>query len=559
MAGRWAAVPDSATVQDAVDSSAPNLADRLRRAAVAHGDRPALHWREQTLTWSQLDAAVTATARALAAGVPAATPADRHPPRVALALGNTPDFVVGCLAVLRAGLVAVPVNPGYTARELRHVLADSGATVLICTPEVRDRVAGLAAELPALTAVHTAPPVTDPTGPVGFPHRGGEDLAVLLYTSGTEGRPKGAMLPHRALAANHEQVARISPPVVGPDDIVLLALPLFHAYGLNSGLGAVVHHGATGVLVDEPGPGGALAEIARHRVSVLVGVPSMFLAWADAGAELAAATASVRVAVCGAAPLPPAVAARFAQLTGRAVHVGYGLTETAPVLTSTLVGGTPKAGSIGRPLPGVALRLVGPDGADLWRDGAPVPEEEPDELDISDVDTGTDPGEIVVRGANLFTGYWPDGRGGPDAAGWWATGDVAYADDDGDLFLVDRLGELILVNGFNVYPHEVELVLETHPGVAESAVLGVPHPRTGETVRAYVVRAPGATVTGEELLAHCARNLARFKCPTGVEFVDALPYSAIGKVRKTQLRPSAPPVPAPAAPPETRTEVSDVQ
>lgn len=280
------------------------------------------------------------------------------------------------------------------------------------------------------------------------------------------------MLSHRALAANHEQVDRIDPPVVGPADIVLLALPLFHAYGLNAGLGAVVHHGATGVLVDEPGPTGALAEVARHRVSVLVGVPSMFLSWAEAGGAGPAALASVRVAVCGAAPLPPAVAARFTEVTGRPVHVGYGLTETAPVLTSTLVGGEPRPGSIGRPLPGVELRLVGSDGTELWRDGAPVAEEEADELDLADEASGTDPGQIVVRGANLFAGYWPDGRGGPDADGWWATGDVAYADEDGDLFLVDRLGELILVNGFNVYPHEVELVLQAHPGVAESAVLG---------------------------------------------------------------------------------------
>ncbi|WP_406040463.1 AMP-binding protein [Micromonospora sp. NBC_00898] len=546
-------------MQDAADSSAPNLADRLRRAALAHGDRPALHWRENTLTWSELDAAVTATARALAAAAPAGPPGDRHPPRVAVSFGNTPDFVVSYLAVLRAGLVAVPVNPGLTARELRHVLADSGAAVLICAPQVRDRVAGLAAELPALTAVHTAPPVTEGDAPEAFPTRGGEDLAVLLYTSGTEGRPKGAMLSHRALAANHEQVGRITPPVVGPEDTVLLALPLFHAYGLNSGLGAVVHHGATGVLVDELGPTGALDEIARHRVSVLIGVPSMFLTWADADRDaVAAATTSVRVAVCGAAPLPPATAARFAEVAGRPPHVGYGLTETAPVLTSTLVGGEPKPGSIGRPLPGVDLRLVGPDGADLWPDAGTAPQDDPDEPDLSDDEPGTDPGEIVVRGANLFAGYWPDGRGGPDADGWWATGDVAYADSGGDLFLVDRLGELILVNGFNVYPHEVELVLDAHPEVAESAVLGVPHPRTGETVRAYVVRTPGSAVTEADLLAHCARNLARFKCPTAVEFVDTLPYSAIGKVRKTQLRPSAPPVPSPAPPTEIRTEVPDV-
>ncbi|MGK5743013.1 AMP-binding protein [Micromonospora sp. URMC 103] len=553
-------------MQDAAGSSVPNLADRVRRTALADGDRPALRWRDRSIGWSELDASVTAVARALAAAAPGPDGSGR-PARVAIALPNTPDFVVTYLATLRAGLVAVPVNPGSTAPELRHVLADSGAAVLVATERVRDLVTTVAAELPALTAVHTRPP-SAPAGRAGdpdeFPVRGRDDLAVLLYTSGTEGRPKGAMLSHGALLANLEQVGRIEPPVVGPDDTVLLALPLFHAYGLNSGLGAVIHHGATGVLVDDVGPDAALAEIARHRVSVLVGVPSMVLVWSTTDADaLAAALASVRVVVCGAAPLEPAVAARFTTATGRPVHVGYGLTETAPVLTSTLVGGAPKAGSIGRPLPGVELRLVGADGTDLWHDGEATPDEDTDGPDLSDVAVGTDPGQIVVRGANLFAGYWPDGRGGPDAAGWWATGDVAYADEDGDLFLVDRLGELILVNGFNVYPHEVELALVAHPGVAESAVLGVPHPRTGETVRAYVVRAAGEPVTADELLAHCARNLARFKCPTSVEFVDALPYSVIGKVRKTQLRsataPAAPAVPSPAAPVDPRTEVPDGQ
>ncbi|MEV0152827.1 AMP-binding protein [Micromonospora sp. NPDC050686] len=554
MVRRWRAVPDSATVQDAADDRAPNLADRLGRAAADRGARPALIWREQTLTWSELDAAVTAVAGALAG---ATTGAGDRPDRIAVALPNTPDFVLACLGAVRAGLVAVPLNPGLTARELRHVLADSGATTLICTADVRDRVAGVAAELPALTAVHTTPPTA--AAPDRFPARGGEDLAVLLYTSGTEGQPKGAMLSHRALTANHEQVDRIDPPVVGPDDNVLLALPLFHAYGLNSGLGAVLHHAATGVLVDELGPDGGLDVLARHAVSVLVGVPSMFLAWSTAdAARVTAALATVRVAVCGAAPLEPAVAARFTEATGHPVHVGYGLTETAPVLTSTLVGGEPKPGSVGRPLPGVELRLVGPDGTVLWPDAGPEPDDDPDEPDLAVESPGTDPGEIVVRGANLFSGYWPDGRGGPDADGWWPTRDVGYADEDGDLFLVDRLGELILVNGFNVYPHEVELVLDAHPAVAESAVLGAPHPRTGETVRAYVVPVPGRSVTGAELLAHCARNLARFKCPTDVEFVDSLPRSVIGKVRKTQLR-SAPAGLRPPAPAGRHPEVPDVQ
>ncbi|MEV4810640.1 AMP-binding protein [Micromonospora avicenniae] len=555
-------------MQDAVNRAVPNLADRVRRAAVAHGDRPALRWRDRTISWSELDASVTAVAHALVAAV-APGPAGQ-PPRVAIALPNTPDFVVSYLGTLRAGLVAVPVNAGLTGPELRHVLADSGAAVLIATERVGGLVAPYAGELPGLTAVHTSPPAGRAHDAAELPVRGGDDLAVLLYTSGTEGRPKGAMLSHGALLANLEQVSRIEPPVVGPEDTVLLALPLFHAYGLNSGLGAVIHHGATGVLVDDLGPDTALAEIARHRVTVLVGVPSMVLAWSTADADaLAAAMASVRLVVCGAAPLEPAVAARFTSAAGCPVHIGYGLTETAPVLTSTLVGRGPKSGSIGRPLPGVELRLVGADGTELWHDGVPAPDDDPDGPDLSDAAPGTDPGQIVVRGANVFAGYWPDGRDGPDAAGWWATGDVAYADEDGDLFLVDRLGELILVNGFNVYPREVESVLDAHPGVAESAVLGVPHPRTGETVRAYVVRAPGVPVTAEELLGHCARNLARFKCPTGVEFVDALPHSVIGKVRKTQLRsvtataasvPSpAVPVDEPSVPADPRTEVPDGQ
>jgi long-chain acyl-CoA synthetase len=203
------------------------------------------------------------------------------------------------------------------------------------------------------------------------------------------------------------------------------------------------------------------------------------------------------------------------------------LTEAAPVVTSSLASPVPKHGSIGRPLPGVSLKLVGANGEDIA-----VTDDDFD--DDAPGSPGTDPGEIVIKGDNLFSGYWPDGRDGPDAEGWWATGDVAYADGDGDLFLVDRLRELILVSGFNVYPTEVEMVLQSHPAVREAAVLGVPHPYTGQAVKAYVVAS--APVTAEELLAHCERNLARFKCPTAIQFVPDLPHSATGKVRKAALR-----------------------
>ena len=205
------------------------------------------------------------------------------------------------------------------------------------------------------------------------------------------------------------------------------------------------------------------------------------------------------------------------------------------MVTTTLAGPAPKEGSIGRALPGVDVRLINAAGADVWRSDAPAGVDEVDDFDDDAAGSpGTDPGEIVVRGANLFSGYWPDGRDGPGPDGWWATGDVAFADADGDLFLVDRLRELILVNGFNVYPAEVEQVLMAYPAVAEAAVIGIPHRPSGETVKAYVVT--DSPVAAADLAAHCARNLARFKCPTEFEFVTELPHSATGKVRKVALR-----------------------
>jgi long-chain acyl-CoA synthetase len=520
--------------------------------------RPALRWHDRVVTWSELDAQVDAVAAVLRdlVGV------DAHPhaqsdaaessravaPRVAIALPNVPEFAAAYFGALRAGLVVVPVNPGYTARELGYVLTDTGAEVIIGTPTVLQAVATVAA--PALRHAYTLGEATG-DGPASArpfaellagaagtagqaPTAGGEDIAVLLYTSGTSGMPKGAMLSHRALVANHTQLAAIEPQPMGGDDVVLLTLPLFHSYGLNTGLGAIAYHGACGVLVERFDPAETLARIRRHRVTVVVGVPPMFVAWSLMGDQLAAAFGGVRVAVSGAAPLDVETARRFAEVVGRPVYEGYGLTETSPVLSTTLGEKEPKAGSIGRPLPDIEVRLVDTEGQVVGAvddDGIDDDEFEYD----SPESPGTDPGVVVVRGPNLFSGYWPDGHGGPDAEGWWSTADIAYADDEGDLFLVDRLGDLIIVSGFNVYPHEVELVLASHPAVVESAVVGVEHPYTQQTVKAYVVRRPESSVTAEELIAYCERNLARFKCPTAVEFVSDLPKSATGKVRKGEL------------------------
>jgi long-chain acyl-CoA synthetase len=513
-------VPDSAFVQEP-----RNVADTVRRAAQGSPDKPALIWQDRSLTWAELDRRVDLVAAGLRAlDLP---PSAGHPARVAIALSNVPAFAEVYFAALRAGLVAVPVNPGYTGRELRHILDDSGASVLVGSADVLDAVDAVAEGLPLR---HRYPASGLPEAAVGAPPpvnvTGGEDLAVLLYTSGTEGNPKGAMLSHRCLLANHGQLGAIRPAPVGADDVLLLALPLFHAYGLNSGLGALAYHGATGVLLERFDPAESLRLVAAHQVSLVVGVPAMFVAWSLLP-DFGEAFASVRLAVSGAAPLTRATAGRFLDATGHPVFEGYGLTETAPVVTSVLASPVPKPGSIGRAIPGVSLRLVAASGEEIE-----VTEDDFD--DDAPGSPGTDPGEIVVRGDNLFSGYWPDGHDGPDVDGWWATGDVAYADADGDLFLVDRLRELILVSGFNVYPYEVEQVLMAHPAVREAAVLGVPHPFTGQTVKAFVVGA--GPVSTEELVAHCERNLARFKCPTAIEFVEALPHSATGKVRKAALR-----------------------
>ena len=515
-------------MQDTAGTTPGASTDPVRAAAVRRPAAPALISGYTTLTWADLDARVDEAAHRLIALVPGSP--DRYAARVAIVLPNGIDFAVTYFAVLRAGFVAVPLNPGYTPDELGHALSDSGASLIVAEDAVRERLGSTG----ALVVTPDLP--RDDAARDALPSVPREALALLLYTSGTSGRPKGAMLTHAALAANHEQLARIDPPPMSQDDVVLLALPLFHAYGLNTGLGAVAHHGACGVLIDRFDPATSLTLIARHGITVAIGVPSMYLAWsrADRAREL---LASVRTAVCGAAPLDPVDAARFTAVTAKKVIIGYGLTETAPVLTTTAVSNVGKAGSIGRPLPGMELVLRTADGRELWRDGVAGPDDVGDDLDIETQHSpGTDPGEIVVRGANLFSGYWPEGHGGPDPDGWWGTGDIAYADGDGDLFLVDRIGELILVNGFNVYPAEIERVLDSHPGVAEAAVVAVPSAETGQTPRAFVVPALAPPPTAAELLLHCAGKLARFKLPTSIELVSELPHSAIGKVRKTQLR-----------------------
>jgi long-chain acyl-CoA synthetase len=506
----------AASLPDPVD-----IAARLRRTAAERPDHPAVRAGDLRWTYGELHERVDrATAVLQDLGV---TPGDR----VALVLGTTPAFVVAACAVLRAGAAMVPLLPGLAPDELRHALADSEAKVAVVGPERAADLAALRAALPELThllvsgtTVEGAEVLEDRMAAAGEPavvSRDPDHLGALVYTSGTTGRPRGAMLTRRNLAANQDQslAGRFE---VGPDDVVLLVLPLAHIYSLNVGLGACITAGATMVLVERFEPAATLDTIEEQGVTVLLGAPPMYVAWLEGGFLDGRRLPSLRLAVSGAAPLPVPVLLRFAEATGVIIEEGYGLTEAAPSVTSNSMAPEARPGSVGLPLPGLELRLVGEGG--------------------EDVEQG-DPGEVWVRGPNVFQGYFNDPEGTAavlTSDGWLRTGDVGTQDEDGYLYLVDRKRDLVIVNGFNVYPREVERVLLEDGSVSQAAAIGAPHPLTGETIVAYVVPRPGATVDTDDLAGRCRQKLARYKCPTRLEVVDALPHTATGKLKRGELR-----------------------
>lgn len=488
-----------------------------RQALVESGGR--------SLTWARLEDEVARIATGLGAhGI-------RAGQRVMIVIGNRIEFVTTYLGVLRAQVVAVPVNPRSAPGEIARMVADSGTRLVVVDETALGVVRAGLGELPGdvawpVVVVTGAAPgpgevafaelradVVRPVPPLPDP----EKLAALLYTGGTSGRPRAAMLSHRALLANIEQVAAVEPPMMHGDDVVLGVLPLFHVYGLNAVLGGVLRHRARLLLVERFDPQAVLDLIDDEACSVVPIAPPAFAHWLP-DEHLRERLGPVRLVLSGSAPLEPQVVEEFTAITGIPVHQGYGLTEAAPVVTSTLCSVDPQPGSVGAALPGIELRLVDETYGQV---------------------EGEDPGQIQVRGDNLFSGYWPDGADGPDADGWFGTGDVGFLDASGDLFLVDRVKELVIVSGFNVYPTEVEDVIREVDGITGAAVIGVPDDETGEAVVAYAVAADpdaDADALADAVRTRCAERLARFKQPTRVEVVDELPLTVTGKVQKGLLR-----------------------
>lgn len=500
-----------------------NLSEYLRTAAAESPDDVALIEPRtgRSSTWQELETWVDRVAQALLGQDLVAG----H--RVMLVLGNGIDLAVAYLAVLRGGLIAVPLSPESTAREIGQVVVDCQPKLIVADGQTAERVRR--ADIgDALIVVHRTEPgpgelsvddllarrsAQSPTSPPDA-----ESPAVVVYTSGVSGSARGVQLSHRALAANIEQVASIEPAVLRADDVVLGLLPMFHVYGLNAVLGQALRARSTVVLLDGFDPDETLRIIADHGVTVLPIAPPVIAAWAGR-AGVAAALSGVRLILSGSAPLDPDLAIRFERGTGHRVEQGYGLTEASPVVTTTLARPADPVvrESVGWPIPGVEVELRD----SLGQPAAPG-----------------DPAQIWIRGENLFSGYWPDGAAGPGADGWHPTGDVGIVESDGSIALVDRLTELVMVSGFNVYPTEVEEVIAHVPGVARVAVVGIPDERTGETVVAFVVPGDGADSdqVRDAVQAACVDALARFKVPSRIAMVSGLPHSPTGKIAKARLR-----------------------
>jgi long-chain acyl-CoA synthetase len=512
-----------------------NLAVVLEDSAREVPDRDAVISGAIRLSYAQVDAAANQVANALVArGV-------GRGDRVALSCPNLPYFPIVYYGILKAGATVVPLNIMLNDREIAYHLRDSGARAYFCldgTDELPMGKAGLAAYEVTDSCAHFVLLTSDPaeTSPVvevdtlaEFVHgqpatfdtvpTAETDTAVVLYTSGTTGKPKGAELMHSNMVHNALLANRLFG--AHPHDVHLITLPLFHSFGQTLQMNAGFASRATTVLLPRFGPAAALSLMEQEQVTFFAGVPTMYwglLTCEDAGRfDLERIAANLRVAVSGGAALPLELLKGFEERFAVPILEGYGLSETSPVATFNRTDRPRRPGSIGLPVWGIQVKVVRPDGTEADTD---------------------EPGEICIRGHNVMKGYLnrPEATAEViDERGWFRTGDVGKRDADGYFYIVDRQKDMIIRGGFNVYPRELEEVLSIHPEVSLAAVIGVPHDSHGEEVKAFVIRTPDATITEAELVAWCKRNMAAYKYPRIVEFRDSFPMTATGKILKREL------------------------
>lgn len=528
-----------------------SVLDDLDSAAEQWGDRPAVTLKGKTLTYTQLKDQVDRFATALAGlGVTEGS-------RVALWLPNLPQMVIGFFATLRLGARVVNTNPLYVEREVEHQFNDAGVTVVVTLDYLwRGRLRGILdrtgvehvvvtsipdylpfplnllaplklrktgqyVKVPREDGVHffkeliSKSPPTPPAVAVDMDH-----VAVLQYTGGTTGVSKGAMLTHRNLTANVQQARGWFPSAVAGEEVLLACLPYFHVFGMTASMLFPVRIGAQIVLAPNPRDIPDLVKsITKYHVTVFPAVPALFGAINHHPGVESLDVSSVKYCISGSAPLPVEVLERFEELTGSKITEGFGLTETSPFTHANPLDGLRKVGSVGIPFPGTDMKVV--DVATGER-----------ELGLGEE------GELCIHGPQVMAGYW--NRADETALtlrdGWVYTGDLARVDEDGFTFIVGRKKDMIVASGYNVYPDEVDQVLYSHPAVLEAATVGIPDPKRGETVKSFIVLNPDASASEEEIRAFCEKELAPFKVPKRIEFIDELPKSSMMKILRRELR-----------------------
>jgi long-chain acyl-CoA synthetase len=495
-----------------------NLGTILRANAYEKPEAPVMRMGDMQLGYAEVDrAAAGVAASLLARGI---SPGEK----VALLVPNVPEFTIAYFGILYAGATVVPINVLASAAEVSYFLKDSGARLLIAHPlflqaaeegarplDVSVVIASSGDEAGTLGEMAAAEPLDSPhaTAP--------QDTAVILYTSGTTGKPKGAELTHSNLLLNCALVVPQLVPLRAEPHRALATLPLFHSFGQSVIQNGMIASGGSFTLLPRFTPEDAFACIERDRLTLFAGVPTMYFGLLHHRGDRAHDVSSLELCLTGGAPMPVEVMNAFEEKFNVEILEGFGLSETSPVASFNMLGRPRKAGSIGYPVWGVEMRIV--NDAD-----EPLPDEER--------------GEICIRGHNIMKGY----LGREDATkealrgGWFHSGDVGYRDEDGCYWIVDRKKDMILRGGFNVYPREVEEVLYEHEAVAEAAVIGVPHESHGEEVKAIVALAPGARADAEELKAFCKDRLAAYKYPRLIEIRDELPKGPTGKILKRELR-----------------------
>ncbi|MEH7334436.1 long-chain-fatty-acid--CoA ligase [Neobacillus drentensis] len=495
-----------------------NLNVNLKNSAARFPNRTAYTFLNQSKTYAELDKLVDCAASALsAAGVAKGD-------RVALLLGNCPEFVIAYYGILRAGAVVVPINPAYTAGEISYILSNSQAVGVIAHSWLEVTIAPLRVKLEKLKmTIYTDSSENDwpwecliqePKEAFESPFIEDDDLAVILYTSGTTGKPKGAMLSHRNMASNVASMSQLTE--FTEEDRIIAVLPMFHVFSIATCINIPIACGAAIVIVPKFSPTEVINTIRREKATLFAGVPTMFSFLLQVPGATAEDFSAIRACFSGGASIPVELLHRFEEKFNVHVLEGYGLSETAPVTAFNPLRGTRKPGSVGIDIPEVKNKVVDLNGVEVPRGEI---------------------GELIVKGPNVMIGYLGMQEATSSALkdGWFYTGDLARMDDEGYIYIVDRKKDMILVGGYNVYPREVEEVLYQHPAIVETAVIGVPDKEYGEIVKAFVV-INDEGITMDDILYFCQDKLAKYKLPKQVEIMKELPKNSTGKILRRALR-----------------------